>query len=78
MKEIHFKETLQWAGTAAVLIMYVLMSFYKELHPWNLVAGIIGSIFFFVWAVLVSNRQQIVVNTASIVVCALGLVRAWG
>lgn len=78
MREYHFKEVLQWAGTASVLLMYVLMSFYKDLHPWNLVAGTVGSLFFFTWAVLVSNRQQIVVNLASIVVCVIGIVRAWG
>lgn len=78
MCEVRLKESLQWAGTASVLVMYVLMSFYKDLHPWNLVAGIVGSLFFFTWAVLVANRQQIIVNLASIVVCGIGLVRAWG
>jgi hypothetical protein len=28
-------ETLQWAGTACLLVMYVLMSFYPHLHPWE-------------------------------------------
>lgn len=74
----HFYEIIQWLGTASVLVMYVLMSFYKDLHPWNLVAGTVGSVFFLTWAVLVSNRQQVVVNVASIAVCVIGVYKAWG
>ena len=69
---------LQWAGTASLLTMYVLMSFYPQLHPWNLVAGMMGGAFYLTWSVRVRNKAQVLVNLAGIVVCLAGLYNAWG
>lgn len=66
---------LQWAGTACLLTMYVLMSFFPELYPWNLVAGLSGGVFFFLWSHRVKNTQQMIVNLAGITVCLVGLLR---
>lgn len=69
--------TLQWLGTSALIVMYVLMSFFPELHPWNIVAGCIGGILYFTWSFRTANRPQMIVNLAGITVCLAGLLRAW-
>jgi hypothetical protein len=71
-------QILQWLGTTALIIMYVLMSFYPELHPWNIVAGLIGGVCYFTWTLRVANKPQMIVNAAGITVCAMGILRAWG
>lgn len=71
-------QALQWMGTTALIIMYVLMSFYPELHPWNIVAGLIGGVCYFTWTLRVANKPQMIVNAAGITVCAMGILRAWG
>jgi uncharacterized membrane protein HdeD (DUF308 family) len=58
--------------------MYILMSFFPNLHPWNIVAGFIGGSFYFVWSIRVRNRPQIITNLVGIGVCLAGLVRAFG
>ena len=70
--------TLQWAGTSALLTMYILMSFFPQLYPYNLVAGCCGGLLYFTWSVRVHNRPQVLVNLAGIVVTLAGLYKAWG
>lgn len=69
---------LQWAGTTALITMYILMSFYPHLHPWNIVAGCVGGVLYFAWSLRTANRPQQLVNLAGIVVCLAGLYKAWG
>lgn len=69
---------LQWAGTSALLCMYILMSFYPNLYPYNLVAGCIGGLCYFGWSMRTRNKAQIIVNLAGIVVTLAGLYKAWG
>jgi hypothetical protein len=69
---------LQWAGTSALLTMYILMSFYPNLYPANLVAGMIGGAFYLTWSIRVQNRAQVLVNLAGILVCIAGLFKALG
>lgn len=66
---------LQWAGTTALLTMYVLMSFYPNLYPANLVAGMLGGAFYLAWSIRVRNKAQVLVNLAGILVCVAGLIR---
>ena len=61
---------LQWAGTACLLTMYMLMSFAPQLHPWNIVAGVLGGGFYLVWCIRVANKPQLIVNAVAI---AIGL-----
>ena len=68
---------LQWAGTAALMTMYVIMSFFPELYPLNLVAGCLGGLLFFAWSFRTRNRPQMIVNAAGILVCVAGLIRVW-
>jgi hypothetical protein len=69
---------LQWAGTVCLLAMYVLMSFYKELHPWNIVAGVAGGLMYLTWCLRVRNSPQLVVNAVAITIGLAGLYKAWG
>lgn len=66
-------EILQWAGTACFLAMYTVMSFFKELHTVQLVAGCLGGTLFLVWSFRVANKQQMIVNAVGIVITLLGL-----
>jgi hypothetical protein len=70
--------TLQWTGTVCLLTMYVLMSFYPHLHPWNIVAGLCGGACYLTWTLRVKNRPQMIVNAVAIAIGCAGLLRAWG
>lgn len=69
--------SLQWLGTTALITMYVIMSFFPELHPWNIVCGALGGVFYLAWSFRTANRPQMIVNAAGILVCLAGLYRAW-
>jgi hypothetical protein len=68
---------LQWLGTTALMTMYVIMSFYPEAHPLNLVAGCTGGLLYFAWSYRTNNKPQMIVNAAGVVVCLMGLYRAY-
>jgi len=69
---------LQWAGTACLLTMYVLMSFYPQLHPYNIVAGLGGGVCYLAWTLRVRNTPQLIVNAVAIAIGLAGLYKAWG
>jgi len=71
-------ELIQWVGTANILAMYVVMSYFPTLHPWNILFGLLGGLCFFTWTVRVKNRPQMLINAVAIVVCAGGLFRHFG
>lgn len=75
---LQFNEVLQWAGTVCLLTMYVLMSFFPHLHPWNIVAGICGGACYLAWTIRVANRPQMIVNGVALAIGAAGLFKAWG
>jgi hypothetical protein len=77
MTRREIDNTLQWAGTVCLLVMYVLMSFFKELHPWNIVAGVLGGVCYLAWTVRVRNRPQMIVNAVAITIGLAGLFKAW-
>jgi len=66
---------LQWSGTSCLITMYILMSFFPELHPWNIVCGVAGGLLYFTWSVRQANKPQMIVNAAGILVCTAGLVK---
>ena len=68
---------LQWTGTVALLVMYVLMSFFPTLHPWNIVAGLVGGACYLAWTIRVNNRPQLIVNAVAITIGVAGLLKAW-
>jgi hypothetical protein len=75
---LPLNEVLQWAGTACLMTMYTLMSFFPELHPWNLVAGMLGGACYLAWTILVANKPQMIVNAMGVAITVLGLYKAWG
>jgi hypothetical protein len=74
---LKLNEALQWAGTACLLIMYALMSFWPELHPWNIVFGVLGGLCYLTWTVRVANKPQMLVNSVAITIGLAGLLRAY-
>jgi len=60
------------------MAMYCLMSYFPELHPWNIVAGCLGGLFYLAWSVRVHNRPQVITNAVGVLVCVGGLVKAFG
>ena len=69
---------LQWLGTTALIAMYIVMSYFPEHYPLNIVLGLAGGSFYFLWSLRVKNRPQQLVNAAGILVCVGGLIRYFG
>ena len=69
---------LQWAGTVCLLTMYVLMSFFPQLHPYNIVAGVCGGVLYLAWTMRVRNVPQLIVNAVAIGIGLAGIYKAWG
>jgi hypothetical protein len=73
---MKLNEVLQWAGTACFMTMYTVMSFYKELHTLQLIAGCMGGACFLVWSLRVANKQQTIVNVTGVAITLVGLYKA--
>ena len=78
MTRTEIDNILQWAGTACLLTMYVLMSFFPHLHPWNIVCGVLGGMLYLAWTLRVRNRPQMLVNAVAIAIGLAGIYKAWG
>jgi len=74
---MQINNILQWTGTACLLVMYALMSFFPNLHPWNIVAGVLGGACYLAWTIRVANKPQMLVNAVAIAIGTAGLYRAW-
>jgi hypothetical protein len=72
---MKFNDAIQWIGTAFILAMYVITSWYPHLHPINVLLGFIGAVSFLIWAVRVRNTPQIIVDAAAALVCLIGLIK---
>ena len=75
---MKLNEVLQWAGTACFMVMYTTMSFFKELHTVQLIAGCMGGTLFLVWSLRVANKQQTIVNVTGVTITLIGLYKALG
>ena len=73
---MNLNSVLQWTGTVCLLVMYVLMSYFKELHPWNIVAGVLGGLCYLVWTIRVNNRPQMITNGVAVAIGIGGLFKA--
>ena len=73
-----FNNILQWAGTVCLLAMYVLMSFFPHLHPYNIVAGVAGGALYLIWTLRVRNMPQLIVNAVAMGIGLAGIYKAWG
>ena len=75
---MKLNEVLQWAGTACFMTMYTAMSFFKDMHVLQLLAGCLGGALFLVWSLRVANKQQTIVNVVGVAITLVGLYRALG
>ena len=66
---------LQWLGTTALMMMYVIMSFFPSMYPLNIIAGLLGGSFYLAWSIRTANKPQIIVNAAGVIVCVMGLIK---
>lgn len=73
---MNLNSVLQWTGTVCLLVMYVLMSYFKELHPWNIVAGVLGGLCYLTWTIRVNNRPQMITNGVAVAIGIGGLFKA--
>jgi hypothetical protein len=69
-------EALQWAGAVAIIAGHLLNAAGPELYPYNILAFVLGTVFFLAWAFRVGNRPQLLVNLVAITIGAAGLFRA--
>jgi hypothetical protein len=67
---------LQWAGTACLMSMYIVMSFFSQYHVAQLVFGCMGGLLYLTWTVLVNNRPQMLVNLMGVAITLAGLYKA--
>lgn len=68
-------ETLQWLGALGIIAGHVFNALAWD--GWNIAAFAMGTVAFLIWSVSVRNRPQTVVNIVAMIVCVLGLVRAY-
>jgi hypothetical protein len=69
---------LQWTGTACLISMYVVMSFFPDMYPLNIVLGLGGGTCYLAWSLRTYNKPQVFVNLAGILVCVAGLFKYYG
>ena len=60
------------------MVMYTAMSFFKEQHTLQLIAGCMGGALFLVWSLRVANKQQTIVNVVGVTITLIGLYKALG
>ena len=77
MKKLTTNDILQWAGTACFMIMYTVMSFFKEFHTVQLIAACMGGALFLVWSIRVANKQQMIVNVTGVAITLIGLYKVF-
>jgi len=68
-------DVIQWTGTVFILVMYVIMSYFPQLHPYNIMMGLLGGLCYFTWTVRVRNYPQMLINAVAIVLCLGGLIK---
>ena len=68
-------EIIQWTGTVFILAMYAIMSYYPELHPYNIMMGLLGGLCYFTWTVRVRNYPQMLINAVAVLLCVGGLIK---
>ena len=70
-------EILQWGGAVGIIIAHVLNAIGPEVYPFNIIAFFIGTMFFLMWASIISSKPQITVNLVSVIIGIAGLINAF-
>jgi len=73
---MHTDEVLQWIGAIFVIVGHTLNSIGPETYPWNIVAFLFGTIAFFIWAIRIRSRPQILVNVVALSLIVAGIFNA--
>jgi hypothetical protein len=76
-KLVKNKDALQWTGAGFIIVMYVLNAIGPSMYPYNIIMAMLGTICFLTWSILVANKPQIVVNGVAMLVCTVGLIKAF-
>jgi hypothetical protein len=71
------KDNLQWLGAVFIIVMYILNAIGPSMYPYNIIMAFGGTVCFLAWSIFVANRPQIVVNSVALIVCVIGLVKAF-
>jgi hypothetical protein len=69
-------DILQWSGVFFIVLGHSLNAM-GNMDPYNIIAFTFGTILFLTWAYRVRNTAQVVVNVVSMLICGLGLYRAF-
>ena len=67
---------VQWLAVAAIVAGHILNAVGPAVYPYNIVAFAVGTIGFGYWAVKTRNPAQVTVNTISLLVCIVGLIKS--
>lgn len=76
MTRTQIDDTLQWAGTVCLLAMYVLMNYFRDLHPADSIAGAMGGMFYLIWTIRMRNKPQALVNLVGITFSVGGVLKS--
>ena len=71
-------ELIQWAGTAFILVMYVISNFFPGYDNLRNAVALVGGLCFFTWSYRVVNKPQMIINGVAIVLCVVGLLKGLG
>ena len=71
------QDKLQWLGATSFIGAQVITSLFPQLYPYNIVLFAIGGLSFLIWALIVRNKPQILVNIVGLIICAAGLYKAF-
>ena len=71
-------EVIQWAGAVAIVAGHLLNAIGPAVYPYNIIAFVIGTVLFLIWAFRVGNKPRLMVNIISITIGFVGLFKAFG
>ena len=74
---IRTNEILQWVGAVFIIAGHSLNAVGPAAYPYNIVAFFMGTVFFLIWCLRVSNRPQLLVNVVALSIGATGLFKAF-
>jgi len=66
-------DIIQWFGAIVIILAHFLNALGPSMYPWNIFMFTIGTNLFFLWAYLVKNVPQVVVNVVALFVCLFGV-----
>ena len=70
-------DAIQWLGAAGIILGHTLNALGPEFYPWNIIAFLIGTCSFLIWAATTGNRPQLVVNLVAFLLGITGIYKAF-